>query len=101
MEAAVHTRIGSPLDRLFFPLMGLTAAAAVAAGFAPTYYLGFWFHAPQLATTVHVHAAAFTAWLVLLLSQILLIRTGRFRWHRALGKVAVALVVAMVSPATS
>ena len=92
----MHTRVKSRPDRLFFPLMVLTAAAVVAAGFAPTYYLGVWFHAPPLAATVHVHAAAFTAWLVLLVTQTLLIRAGRFRWHRAIGKAAVALVVIMV-----
>ena len=92
----MHTRVSSPVDRLFFPLLGLTACAIVAAGFAPTYYLGFWFHAPPLATTVHVHAAAFTAWLVLLLSQTLLVRTGHLRWHRAMGKAAVGLVAIMV-----
>ena len=53
-------RLASPTDRLFFPLMGLTALAVVGAGFAPTYYLGFWFHAPALAPIVHIHAAAFT-----------------------------------------
>ncbi len=92
----MHTRVASPLDRLFFPLMGLTALAVVAAGFAPTYYLGFWFGAPPLETIVHVHAMAFTAWLVLLLSQTLLIRLRRARWHRAMGKVAVAVVAVMV-----
>jgi hypothetical protein len=89
-------RVASTTDRLFFPLMGLTALAVIGAGFAPTYYLGFWFHAPALAPIVHIHAAAFTAWLLLLVSQTLFIRLGKFRWHRAMGKVAVGLVVVMV-----
>jgi hypothetical protein len=88
--------VASPTDRLFFPLMALTASAVVAAGFAPTYYLGHWFAAPALAPMVHVHAAAFTAWLLLLLVQSLLVRLGRLRWHRALGTVAVPVVVVMV-----
>jgi len=92
----VHTRTASVIDRTFFPLIGLTACAVIAAGFAPTYYLGHWFHAPPLKATVHVHAAAFTAWLILLLSQMVLIRAGKFRWHRAVGKAAVGLVVLMV-----
>jgi uncharacterized membrane protein len=92
----VHTRVATPLDRLFFPLLGLTAVMSVAAGFAPTYYLGHWFHAPPLTTTVHVHAAAFTAWLALLLSQTLLIRARQYRWHRTLGKASVVVVAVMV-----
>jgi hypothetical protein len=95
-EASVNTRVASPVDRLFFPLMALTALAVVTAGFAPTYYLGFWLGAPPLTAIVHVHAAAFTAWLVLLLSQTVLIRLRRPRWHRAMGKVAVGVVAVMV-----
>lgn len=83
-------------DRLFFPLMGLTALAVIGAGFARTYYLGFWFGAPPLEPIVHIHAAAFTAWLLLLLGQTLFIRLGRIRWHRTVGKVAVGVAVVMV-----
>ena len=92
----MHSRVASPLDRWFFPFIGLTAVVSVAAGFAPTYYLGHWFHAPPLTTTVHVHAAAFTAWLALLLSQTVLIRARKHRWHRTLGKVSVVVVAVMV-----
>ena len=93
----MHTRrVAFRTDGWFFPAMGLMALAVVGVGFAPTYYLGFWFNAPALAPIVHIHAAAFTAWLLLLLSQTFFIRTGRFRWHRAMGKAAVALVVVMV-----
>jgi len=92
----MHTRVVTPADRLFFPLIGLTALAVVVAGFAPTYYLGFWFGAPPLKVIVHVHALAFTAWLVLMISQTVLIRVGRGRWHRAMGKVAVGVVAVMV-----
>jgi len=89
--------VASPTDRQFFPLMALVALAVIGVGFAPTYYLGFWFHAPSLTPIVHIHAAAFTAWLFLLLSQTLFIRLGRFRWHRAMGNVAVVVVVVMVT----
>ena len=92
----MHTRVATPLDRLFFPLIALTAVLSVAAGFAPTYYLGYWFQAPPLTTTVHVHALAFTAWLALLLSQTLLIRARKHRWHRTLGKASVVVVAVMV-----
>ena len=92
----MQIRVVTPLDRLFFPLVVLTAVTSVAAGFAPTYYLGFWFHAPPLTTTVHIHALAFTAWLLLLLSQTLLIRARKHRWHRTMGKAAVVVVAVMV-----
>ncbi len=89
-------RVASRADRLFFPLMALTALAVVGAGFAPTYYLKFWFQTPALPAMVHVHAAAFTGWLLLLLTQVLLVRGRRVQWHRAMGKAAAAIVVVMV-----
>jgi hypothetical protein len=92
----MHTRVANPVDRSFFPAMGLIALALVVAGFARTYYLGFWFDAPSLELIVHVHALAFTAWLVLMLSQTILVRAGKVRWHRAMGTVAVGVVAVMV-----
>ena len=88
--------MATPVDRLFFFFAASTALAVVVAGFSRTYYLGFWFDAPELEVLVHVHALAFTAWLLMLLSQTVLIRVGRSRWHRVMGKVAIPVVAVMV-----
>ena len=40
----------------------------------------------------HVHAVAFSAWLILLAVQVVLVRTGRTALHRRLGRVGFALV---------
>jgi uncharacterized membrane protein YozB (DUF420 family) len=45
---------------------------------------------------VHLHAAAFMAWIVLLMAQSLLIRTGRRQLHRRLGVAAIALAAVML-----
>jgi hypothetical protein len=52
---------------------------------------------------VHLHAAAYTGWLVLLAVQVLLVRTGRLAVHRRLGFAALILLPAMLvlGPATA
>jgi FtsH-binding integral membrane protein len=83
-------------DRRFFTAMAAIALIAAFAGFAPTYYLKAYFEAPALKPWVHVHAALFTIWVLLLLVQTQLIRTGQFYWHRALGQAALTIAILMV-----
>jgi uncharacterized membrane protein YozB (DUF420 family) len=52
-------------------------------GFAPTYYLLDSF--ATVTPLVHVHAAVFTAWVLLLLTQTALVTAGRVNLHRRLG----------------
>ena len=42
-------------------------------------------------TTIHIHGALLMAWLILLIVQPLLIRTGRAQLHRTIGKVSYVL----------
>jgi hypothetical protein len=90
---AIHA---SRPDRFVFTALFATALLIGFAGFAPTYFLKHWFGTPPLHSLVHVHAGLFTAWLVLLLIQSTLIRTGNHAIHAVLGKCALALVVLMV-----
>ena len=80
-------------DRWFFTAMSAIALIAAFAGFAPTYYLKAYFETPALKPWVHVHAALFTIWILLLLVQTQLIRTGQFHWHRTLGRTALAIAI--------
>jgi hypothetical protein len=77
--------------------MGVIAFAAlvVFVGFAPTFYLRGLFHGPALMPLTVLHGIAFSAWIVLLLVQSLLVRTGNVRVHRRLG-IAGALLAAGV-----
>jgi hypothetical protein len=83
-------------DRVFFVSVAALALTLVIVGFAPTFFLKEAFDTPDLTPLVHVHGALFTAWLVLLLTQALLIRNGKYSLHRTLGVFGVALMVAMV-----
>jgi hypothetical protein len=68
--------------------MALLLAAAVLVGFAKTYYLAGVFRAPLPSLIIHLHGAAFTIWIVLLVTQTALVSARRVDIHRRLGIVA-------------
>lgn len=63
---------------------------ATVPAFWPSYFAAPAFKADFLH--VHFHGLVMFAWMVLLVAQAALIRTGRRALHRALGKVSFALV---------
>src|SRR5689334_9066629 len=83
-------------DSVFFPLMAITMALIVFAGFAPTYYLKYQFNGPPLDLLKMIHGAAFTGWIVLLITQTGLIAGNRRDLHRKLGVAGTGLAVVMV-----
>ena len=87
---------GRKYDRQFFFAMTVLLAAVVMIGFAPTYYLAGGFLAPLPSRIVHVHAAVFSTWMILLMVQTGLISAKRVGWHRKLGMAGFVLAIAMV-----
>jgi hypothetical protein len=83
-------------DSVFFPLMAITMALVVFAGFAPTYYLKYQFNGPPLSLLKMIHGAAFTAWIALLITQTGLIASNRRDIHRKLGVAGAGLAGLMV-----
>ena len=83
-------------DSLFFPLMAITIALIVFAGFAPTYYLKYQFNGPPLDLLKMIHGAAFTSWIALLITQTGLVAGNRRDLHRKLGVLGTGLAVIMV-----
>ncbi len=51
------------------------------------------FHYPLI---VHIHAAAYVGWMVLVTVQILLVRAGKHNVHRALGLLGTGLMIFMI-----
>ena len=73
-------------ERLFFGGMALAMAITVFAGFAPSYYLKSRFGAPpDLTPLLHVHGLAMSAWMLLLVTQAMLISSNRVALHRRIG----------------
>jgi hypothetical protein len=71
--------------RLFYPGLAVVMLAVVFAGFAPSYYLKAAYGTKPLPLLFHVHGAAFTSWMLLLIVQSALVASGRTPLHRRLG----------------
>ncbi len=93
-----------PLDRLVWPALLACLWLAMLMGFVPEALARM--RRPQgldYPLIVHLHAAAFVGWLVLLTTQVALVRSGRVALHRRLGVAGAGLAMAMLvlGPATS
>jgi hypothetical protein len=88
-------------DRMFYSGMAIAMALTVLIGFAPTYYLRFFFGkvtvtgATSLSVLAHLHGALFTAWVLLFIAQTTLVATHRVRLHKRLGVAAALLAASM------
>ncbi len=89
---AVHSR----WDRKFYVGMAVGIAAIIFWGFARTYFLRPLYQTTELRPLLHLHGAVFTAWLVLLITQTLLVANKRTDLHRRLGVAGAVLAVLMV-----
>src|SRR2546423_7759777 len=86
---------GRRYDHVFFTGMALLILATVFVGFARTYYLAGVFRA-SLPSPIHVHGAAFSCWILLLIAQTTLVSAGRVDIHRKLGIAGFLLACVMV-----
>ena len=88
---AAHAAVSvSPLpgrryDHIFFSGMALALLLSVLVGFGPTYYLAGMFAATLPAPIIHIHAAVFSCWILLLVAQTALVSARRVDIHRRLG----------------
>jgi len=87
---------GYRFDHLFFSSMSLLMLATVFVGFAATYYLAGIFRAPLPSLIIHLHGAAFSCWILLLVTQTSLVAAGRVDIHRRLGIAGFLLACLMV-----
>jgi hypothetical protein len=87
---------GRRYDHLFFLAMALLMLGTVFVGFAHTYFLAGVFHAPLPSLIIHLHGAAFSCWILLLVTQTSLVSAGRVDIHRRLGIAGFLLACLMV-----
>jgi len=87
---------GRRFDHWFFSSMTLLMLATVFVGFARSYYLAGVFSAPLPSRIVHIHGAAFSCWMLLLITQTSLVAAGRVDLHRRLGIAGFLLGCVMV-----
>lgn len=87
---------GRHFDHVFFSAIALLMLATVFVGFARTYYLAGVFGAPLPSLIIHLHGAAFSCWILLLVTQTSLVSAGRIDIHRRLGIGGFLLACLMV-----
>ena len=87
---------GCRYDHLFFSAMAVMMLGTVFVGFAHSYYLAGVFGAPLPSLIIHLHGAAFSCWILLLVTQTSLVAAGRVTIHRRLGIVGFVLACFMV-----
>ena len=78
-------------DRVFYTSMSVAFALSVFIGFAPTYFLKGFFDGPPLSPLVHLHGLVFTGWIVLFLTQTVLVAGRRIDLHRRVGRAGMLL----------
>jgi hypothetical protein len=83
-------------DRLFHTGMAMACLITAIVGFGPTYFFKPFHPSPPLPPLLHVHGMVFTAWLVLLIVQSGLVRSGRVELHQRLGILGALLAASMV-----
>jgi hypothetical protein len=93
---ARHYRPNRKADRIFFTGMPVLLWATVLFGFTKTYFGAGMVMAPLPNLLIHIHGAAFTLWMVLLVVQTTLISTHHVKWHMKLGVAGFCLSVLMV-----
>ena len=87
---------GRRYDHFFFSGMAGLLLATVFVGFARTYYLAGMFHATLPSAIIHLHGAAFSCWILMLVAQTSLVAAGCVDIHRRLGVFGFLLACAMV-----
>lgn len=84
-------------DRRLYIWFAVFMPIIVLAGFARTYYLkGFFGNPPLPGLLVHLHGLVMTMWVVLFVTQVSLVATGRIRTHQRLGVFGAILALVIV-----
>lgn len=81
--------------RTFYLAFALMAVAAVLVGFSTTYFIPGPRGTLNIPWIVHLHGWTAMAWVLLLIAQVVLVRSGRSRLHRQVGKAALPLALAV------
>lgn len=74
--------------RTFYLAFAVMAVAAVGLGFSTTYFIPGPLGTLNIPWIVHLHGWTAMAWVLLVVAQVMLVRTGRTRLHRQVGKAA-------------
>jgi hypothetical protein len=107
-ESAAAARCRPRRGPWLYPLATVALIALVLAGFWPSYFGPLLQEGAAKPWIIHLHAAVFGGWMLLLLAQVALVAAGRVRAHQRVGNAGIAygglvlalgLAVAFAAPA--
>ena len=81
----------------FFISISLLCVAIAILGFWPSYFSPLVRGIVEQPPVIHFHAAVFSGWLLLFVSQIAFASTGRIDLHRKLGRVGIGYGVVIIA----
>lgn len=87
-------------ERVFFTGMALAILITVFAGFSRTYFLRPYFTPGPLIPLLHLHGIVFSSWIVLYITQTLLVAAKRIRTHMLLGIAGGVIAALMLAVGT-
>lgn len=103
IAGVVSRRASIKYDRVFYSGMAIAMALTAFVGFGPSYYWKVFGDAPlttirgqPMTPVLHVHAALFSAWVVLFVVQTTLVAQHKVAIHRRIGVAGALLAAAMV-----
>lgn len=85
-------------ERRYFTISAILTAALAIAGFTPHYFMPSAFPGMfnPLTPFLMFHAALMAGWMMIFLTQSLLISAGRLAWHKKLGIAAMVVAILVV-----
>jgi uncharacterized membrane protein YozB (DUF420 family) len=105
MTTLLAARSHRVAERRFYTGTAFLMLASVFLGFSRTFFLKHWFpeaavFAPPEPFFFYVHGVCFTAWILLMFVQPLLVASRRVDVHRTVGWFGVALAAAVIAVGT-
>lgn len=88
---AMAIRSRDAAHKYFYLFMSLIFVAVIAYGFSFTIHKNLIHPAVPRPWILYLHATVFSGWLVFLILQSTLVRSGKVQWHRRIGWFGVAL----------
>ena len=91
----------------YYVTMAAFMSLMVLVGFWPSYFSQVLRGIPDRPWVIHMHGLIFVGWMVLLVTQVILVASGRTRAHRTLGTFGIAygflvlvmgIIVAIAAP---
>lgn len=83
-------------EHLFYSCLALAYALTVFVGFSRTYYLKQFFGTPRLTWVFHLHGVVFTAWILFVVVQVMLVAASRTDLHRRMGWIGAVFAANIV-----